>query len=244
MQPEDALSRLRTVLESGSVSEQQAAFATIGTLPPGDADKVLLEWLGKLMEGGVKSEVTLDLLDAAGKRDAREVRAKIRDFENQRPSADDLRSYRECLVGGDAENGKKIFVEKAEASCVRCHKFHGEGGEVGPHLTGIGSRKDRQYILESIVFPNKQVAQGYDSVIVVTKSGSTYAGTLKSEAGDRLEINSPEDGLLSVKKAEIKLRERGLSAMPEELRQVLTKAELRDLVEFLSESKETKPEAK
>jgi len=47
-----------------------------------------------------------------------------------------------------------------------------------------------------------------------------------------------------VKKADIKLRERGLSSMPEELRQVLTKAELRDLVELLSQSKETAPAAK
>src|SRR4030095_9146348 len=116
--------------------------------------------------------------------------------EHARPAADDLRSYRECLVGGDASEGKKVFLEKVEASCVRCHKFNGEGGEVGPDLTGIGSRKDRQYILESLVFPNKQVAQGYDSVTVLMKNGSTYAGTLKSETGDKLEINSPEDGML------------------------------------------------
>ena len=180
----------------------------------------------------------LDLLDAAGKREDRDVRAKVRQFENQRPGADDLRSYRECLVGGEAENGKRIFFEKPEASCVRCHKINGEGGEVGSDQTGIGSRKDRQYILESIVFPNKQIAPGYESVTVVTKAGATFAGTLKSETADKLEINSPEDGLMTVKKADIKTRERGLSGMPEELRQVLSKQDLRDLVEFLAQSKE------
>jgi quinoprotein glucose dehydrogenase len=168
----------------------------------------------------------------------------VREFENKRPSADDLRSYRECLTGGDVADGKRVFLEKAEASCVRCHKMNGEGGEVGPDLTGIGSRKDRQYLLESIVFPNKHVAEGYDSVTVVTKSDVTYAGQLKKETAEKLEINSPEDGIVFVNKANIKLRERGLSAMPEELRQVLSKAELRDLVEFLFQSKEATPEAK
>ena len=67
---------------------------------------------------------------------------------------------------------------------------------------------------------------------------------MKRETPEILEINSPEDGLIQIKKAEIKSRERGLSAMPEELRQVLTKQELRDLVEFLASSKERKGLAK
>ena len=93
--------------------------------------------------------------------------------------------------------------------------------------------------MESLVFPNKTIAPGYESVLVTLKNGTAYAGTLKSETAQSLEINSPEDGLMTVKKADIKTRERGLSGMPEELRQVLTKQDLRDLVEFLAQSKET-----
>ena len=69
------------------------------------------------------------------------------------------------------------------------------------------------------------------------QTGTVYAGVVKSETATEIELNSPEDGLLKLKKAEIKSRERGLSAMPEELRQVLTKQDLRDLVEFLSSLK-------
>jgi ABC-type uncharacterized transport system ATPase subunit len=57
---------------------------------------------------------------------------------------------------------------------------------------------------------------------------------VKSESAAELELNSPEDGLVKIKKTEIQTRERGLSGMPEEIRQVLTKAELRDVVEFLA----------
>ena len=69
------------------------------------------------------------------------------------------------------------------------------------------------------------------------KSGTTYAGVVKSETATELELNSPEDGLLKLKKDNIQTRERGPSAMPEELRQILTKREVRDLVEFLTNLK-------
>jgi quinoprotein glucose dehydrogenase len=240
LQPDDALAQLRSTLESGSIGEQQNALVTLGGVTNAEADAVISQWLDKLLSNDLKPELQLDLLDAAAKRESPGIKAKVGTFEARRPAADDLRSYRECLVGGDAEEGKKVFLEKVEASCVRCHKFNGEGGEVGPELTGIGSRNDRQYILESIVFPNKHIAQGFESVVVSLKNETAYAGVLKRETPEILEINSPEDGLIQVKKADIKARERGLSGMPEELRQVLTKQDLRNLVEFLAQSKQSK----
>jgi quinoprotein glucose dehydrogenase len=121
--------------------------------------------------------------------------------------------------------------------CVRCHKAGGDGGEVGPDLKGIASRRTREYILESIVYPNQHFAEGYESLVVTLKNGTTYAGTLKSQTESEIELNSPEDGLVKIKKAEIQTRAPGLSGMPEEIRQVLTKRELRDLVEFLGSLK-------
>jgi hypothetical protein len=77
--------------------------------------------------------------------------------------------------------------------------------------------------LEAITFPNKTIAAGFENVLVTMKAGPIYAGVVKTENDAELQLNSPEDGLLTLKKSEIKARERGLSAMPEELRQVLTK---------------------
>ena len=244
LQPDDAMAQLRSALEQGSIGDKQSAFATLGALKNPEADDLMVSWLNKLLAKDVPPELTLDLLDAASKREAQAVKDKLNKFEASRPAADDLRAYRECMVGGDAEEGKKVFLEKVEASCVRCHKFEGEGGEVGPDITGMGGRKDRNYILESIVFPNKTIAEGFESVIVTLKNGTSYAGQLKSESPQILEINSPEDGLIPIKKADIKTRERGLSGMPEELRQVLTKHDLRNLVEFLAQSKGTNAPAK
>ena len=235
LKPGDATGPLKAVLESGSLREKQNALATLGSVAGAAADQLLAQWVDKLIARQVPPELQLDVLEAAGKRSAMEVKDRLIAFERARPAADDLRAYRECLEGGDAEEGRKIFVEKAEVSCIRCHKAGTgtEGGEVGPDLSALGTRKPREYILESIVFPNQQIAAGFDNILVTLNSGTLYAGLLKSETEAELEINSPEDGLLKLKKSDVKSRQRGLSAMPEEMRQILTRQELRNLVEFL-----------
>jgi len=233
VQPGEAIAQLRGAIETGALSERQAAFATLVTLQDGKVDQIIGQWLDKLLAGQVPAELALDVIEAGKQRTAPEIAAKLRSYEDRRDPTDRLRAYRECLTGGNAEEGRKIFYERAEAQCFRCHKINGEGGEVGPDLTGFGAKQNREYTLEALTHPNAQIAPGFESVTVVLKSGTTYAGTLKSETSGELEIHSPEDGLVKVKKTDIQIRERGLSAMPEELRQVLSKSDLRDLVEFL-----------
>ena len=125
-------------------------------------------------------------------------------------------------------------MERQDAACLRCHKINGEGGEVGPDLAGIGQRQTREYILEAIIFPNKNIAPGFESAIVTLKNGTSYAGVVNSENDAQIIINSPEDGLLTLKKAEIQKRDHGLSAMPDGVADILSKHDLRNLVEFLA----------
>lgn len=232
-QPGNATGQLSGILEKGTVSEKQNAIATLGTLKDGSGDKVLGELLDQLTGRKLPAELQLDVLLAAAQRATPALKAQLEKFEASRDPKDDLAGFRECLTGGDAKEGWKVFSEKVEASCVRCHKVGDEGAEIGPVLTGIGQRKDRTYLLESIVLPNKQIAPGFESVTVTLKSGISYAGILKTETAELLEINSPEDGLLKVKKADIKSREKGLSGMVDGLGQILTKQDLRNLVEYL-----------
>jgi len=230
----NAAARLAATLANGNLGDKQAALAALAALPDPAADDILGRWLDQLQAGGLAKELQLDLLEAAEKRSAAGVKQKLSNYEASRPKDDPLAEYRETLHGGNAAEGKKIFFERPEASCVRCHKINGEGGEVGPDLSRVGAQKDRQYFLESIVLPNKDIAQGFESVLVALKSGTSYAGVVKTENADELVINSPEDGLVTVKKSDIQSRDKGLSPMPEGMGQVLTKQDLRDLVEFLS----------
>jgi quinoprotein glucose dehydrogenase len=230
----NASARLAATLANGTSGDKQSALAALGALPDPAADELLGRWLDRLQAGDVAKELQLDLLEAAAKRSAAVVKQKLSNYEASKPKDDPLAEYRETLYGGNAAEGKKIFFERPEASCVRCHKINGEGGEVGPDLSHIGAQKDRQYFLESIVLPNKDIAQGFESVLVTSKGGTSYAGVIKTDNATELVINSPEDGLVTVKKSEIQSRDKGLSPMPEGMGQVLTKQDLRDLVEFLS----------
>ncbi len=230
----DAVARLVATLENGTLGEKQAALAALGSLTEPAAENALTGWLTRLLAGDVPKEVQLDLIEAAEKRSSPEIKGKLERYQASKPKDDPLAEYREALYGGNAAEGKKIFFERPEASCVRCHKINGEGGEVGPDLSHVGGQKDRQYFLESILIPNKQIAPGFESVLVTLNNGALYAGVLKSENANELVINSPEDGLVTVKKSDLKTREKGLSPMPEGMGQTLSKQDLRDLVEFLS----------
>jgi quinoprotein glucose dehydrogenase len=233
--PADAAGLLETVLESGTVSEKQGAFATLSTMEGDSADKMIADWLDKLIAGKVPKEVQLDLIDAAEKRSSDLVKDKLKQYEDGRPKNDEFVGFRETLYGGNAEIGRKIFLERPDASCVRCHKVHGEGGEVGPDVSGIGTRHDREYLLESIIFPNKQIAPGYESVLVEMKNGQSYAGVVKSQDDQMLNLFSIEDNALEkLKKSDIKTQIKGQSPMPEGMGAVLSKDDLRNLVEFLA----------
>ncbi|MEO8427273.1 MAG: c-type cytochrome, partial [Verrucomicrobiota bacterium] len=233
-QPVGTAAKLAALIENGTIGEQQNALATLGTLEGSDADIILGSWLDRLLAGKVKPELQLDLLEAAGKRNAVFIKEKLQKYETSLPGGDDLRHYRVALFGGSAVEGKKVFLDRPEAACVRCHKIANDGNEVGPALTGIGSRQPREYILESIVYPNKQITAGFETLIVTLKDGSSFAGIIKSEDGDELVLNSADAGLVKIKKFEIEKRDRGLSGMADGVGDILSKRDLRNLVEFLA----------
>jgi quinoprotein glucose dehydrogenase len=233
----DPVNRIAATLESGTIGEKQTALETLGTLPGSSGDALIGQWLDRLQAGRVPKELHLDVIEAANKRTAPLVKQKLADYESTLPKDDPLAPYEDVLFGGTANEGKKVFFEEPKAQCVRCHRINGQGGEVGPDLSHVGSQKDRRYLLESMVLPNKQIAQGFDSVMLVLKDGDVQAGVLKSETPTEVVINSADGGLVTLKKGDIQTRKAALSPMPEGLGQVLSKPDLRNLVEFLSSLK-------
>ena len=217
-----------------NVALAQTVFATLGRLPGAAADDVLARWLGKLRAGEVRAELRLDLLEAAKQRTAPVVATAVQKINAALPAKDPLAPWRDTLAGGDAERGREVFNQHAGAQCLRCHALSGKGGTVGPDLAGVGARLTRELLLESMVFPNKTIAAGFENVVVALKGGGSRAGVVKSETATELVLHSLEDGVVRVPKNTIQARVAGLSAMPEGLAQVLTRRELRDVVEFLA----------
>lgn len=182
-------------------------------------------------------EARLDLIEAAMKRSDEAIRAGLAKYDAKKAADDPLAPYRDALVGGDPAKGGRVFREKAEVQCLRCHTIDGQGGQVGPDLTGIGGKKDRAYLLESIVLPDKQIAQGFETLIVATKDGQTLAGIVKSQDDHSIRLMTPEGKLRTIPRTEIDETRRGASAMPPETIKNLSPRELRDVIEFLANSK-------
>jgi quinoprotein glucose dehydrogenase len=236
-EPRAAAKELEASLEHGSIAEMRAALEILGSMSGEQADTLIERWLDKLLVNQVAPALQLDLLEAAGRRSAASVRKKLATYERSRSGSDPMARYREALEGGNAEAGREIFLHKDEVQCVRCHKMHGQGGEVGPDLTGIGSRQKREYLLESIVDPNRQIAKGFETTVVGLTDGKFYTGIVKSEDDRSLRLMTPEGKLLDIPKQQIEERQRGKSAMPEDILKFLSKSDLRNLVEFLASQK-------
>jgi quinoprotein glucose dehydrogenase len=235
--PADALPLLTKALSDGTILDRQGAYAILGQMDGDGVEGVLSLELTKLLAKKLPPEVHLDLLDAAAKHTSAEVKEKLARHEAARPKDDHLAPYREALVGGDAESGRRIFQLRAEVYCVRCHKVHGEGGEVGPDLTGIGGKQKRDYLLESIVDPNRQIAKGFETVVLSLKDGRTVVGLVKQEDAKEVRLVDADGKQYRVAKDQIDERQTGKSAMPEDLVKHLSKSDLRDLVEFLASLK-------
>ncbi len=167
----------KLVTSGNDLRVSQMAFATLGQLKTPAADEVIDRNLTQLSAGKIRPELQLDLLEAAEAHSAPTIQESLKNYEAKRPKDDEFTGYREVLVGGDAEAGRKIFTERAGVECTRCHSIHGKGGVVGPDLAGIGKRQTREYLLESILSPNKAIASGFENVTLVMKDGSTRAGT-------------------------------------------------------------------
>lgn len=220
-------------LAQGSVRDQQAAFAELTDLPEAVALPVLQPWMDRLLQQKVPGHLESDILDAAAQFPA--LKASLARWNSSLATNDILAPFRPALTGGDAVPGRRLFAERADLGCQRCHKLRGEGGDVGPDLTGIGRSKGREYVLRALVAPDAEIAAGFESLLVTLKSGETHAGVVKSDTAQALVLDSPGEGRLTLAPAEIVSRERSPSPMPAGLVDMLSRRELRDLLEALAE---------
>lgn len=155
--------------------------------------------------------------------------------ETQALSAAELQELaKTALRDGNAARGETIFRRK-DLTCTACHAIGGVGGKVGPDLTSIGASAQPDYLIESVLYPNRKIKEGYHSVSVETKGGMEYTGVVASENNETLVLRDATGKEISVPKKDIENRVTGGSLMPSGLVDVLSPAERVDLYKFLSE---------
>jgi quinoprotein glucose dehydrogenase len=235
----EAPQRLRQFLKSEQpVTIRQAAIAALSELYGKDADAMLETLLDQALAGQLPASLTLDLLEAAGKRSDAAVVERLARLEAARPKGEPLAAWWETLEGGDATAGRQVFFEHAGVSCLRCHKIGSVGGDVGPALSSIGAKQSRRYLLEAIVLPNAVIAQGYAQTTLLLKNGKVLLGRIEDQSGDGLVLLLPDGQRQRIARGDIESRKDAGSAMPEGMAKLLTKRQLRDLVEYLASLRE------
>lgn len=243
LSPEAAAPVLAKLIEKGSADEQRAAFRALGFSRHASAAPLFMQQLTLLEQGKIAPAVQLDLLNAATRRNEPAIKAAIAKREAAiAASTDPLAPYRTTLEGGNRIRGEQIFRNEPTLACIRCHRAGADGGDAGPNLADVGAKYSREYLLEAIVKPNAHIAPGFDTIVVTSKNGDVAAGIVSSETATTLTLRNTENKEVTVKKADIAKREGAPSGMPEIYGAILSKSQLRDVVEYMASLKE-KPAA-
>jgi len=176
----------------------------------------------------------VELIEAVEKSDDAAVKAR---WQKQQAAwaagKNALASYSFALAGGNPRAGAEQFFANNVLPCARCHKIGGEGGEAGPDLTRVGAQHPPEYLLESVIKPNAHIAAGFDVVTLTLKSGETETGTVVKDSPTQIVLKHADGSQVTVDAAQVKQRTAAPSSMPEMYAQVLSRAQLRDVVAFL-----------
>jgi putative heme-binding domain-containing protein len=139
------------------------------------------------------------------------------------------------LSGANAQNGRGVF----QRTCGACHMMYGEGGTIGPDLTG-SNRANLTYLLMNVLEPNAEVPDAYKMVVVTTRDGRTYSGNIVAENERQVTLRVIGRDAVVLNKADIQSREAtATSMMPPGLFDALTDREVVDLVGYLQTAAKT-----
>jgi putative heme-binding domain-containing protein len=114
--------------------------------------------------------------------------------------------------------------------------MHGEGGVLGPDLTGA-NRSNLNYLLFNVLEPNADVPDAYKMVVITTRDGRTYSGNVIAETARQVTLRVVGRDATVINTSDIQSREAtAVSMMPAGLFDALTDREVVDLVAFLQRS--------
>jgi putative membrane-bound dehydrogenase-like protein len=233
------------------VDHDEAARALIGAwkqFHPQDRDHFFAaatsrpRFAGHLLEAMARGEIPKEALGAFHARqilllgDARlkarleEVWGSVGEGSGQGQAVAEWRGKLspEVLATGDKGAGRVLF----QGLCGACHRLYGEGGSIGPDLTGSG-RNDLDYLLENILDPGAVVSAEYRLSALTLADGRSVAGVIRSRT-ERTWTVQTMTGEVSVPAGDVRGVEKvEASLMPAGLAQALSEAQFRDLIAYL-----------
>ncbi len=132
------------------------------------------------------------------------------------------------LAKANLSQGRVLFT----AICGACHQMYGEGGQIGPDLTGSG-RSNLDYLLENIADPSGVVSADYRMSLLTLQDGRVLSGVITSTSDKTLTLRTLAE-TMTLEKTEItKTKTSPISMMPEGLLLAFQQDQIRDLIAYL-----------
>ena len=134
-----------------------------------------------------------------------------------------------AISSADHKNGQTLF----QRTCGSCHKMYGQGGNIGPDLTG-SNRSNLDYLLFNILSPSEEIQDAYKMVVVTTRDGRSYSGNITAENQRQITLRVVGQDAVVINKSSIQSREvTPVSMMPQGLMSTLKQKEIIDLVTYI-----------
>ena len=137
---------------------------------------------------------------------------------------------------GDVSAGQAIF--RGKATCNKCHKVRGDGKEVGPDLSEIGSKLSHEALYISVLDPSAGISHSFETYNIILNSGNVLSGILVSKTDDAITIKTAEALERKIASSDIdEMIKSTVSMMPADLQKTMTAQELAHVVQYLSSLK-------
>ena len=141
--------------------------------------------------------------------------------------------FKAAMAGkGDAKAGERLYTSQG---CIACHSVDPQAEQKGPYLGAAGAKFTRDYLIDSILDPNKVVAQGFQTTVITMKDGATHMGFVTAEADGVVELRNIAGQVTKLQRADVTKEEHlPQSMMPPGLGAGLTVEEFTSLIEYLA----------
>ncbi|MCI0703702.1 MAG: c-type cytochrome, partial [Planctomycetia bacterium] len=133
-----------------------------------------------------------------------------------------------ALKNANLANGRLIYTK----TCQQCHKLFGEGGTIGPDLTGT-NRTDLDYLLSNIIDPTSEVGRDFRMSVVRTTDMRTITGIITERTPARLVVQTATERMILPLDDVESVKDSPISIMPEGQLDALTRDQVRDLIAYI-----------
>ena len=177
----------------------------------------------------------VNLLAIQNHHDARCDELIKQHWGNLRQSSEDknrkIAAVRQVLAAGQADlaAGRTIFKQ----TCASCHTLFGEGGKVGPELTGY-ERDNLDFLLPAIVDPSLAIREEFTAFNITTKDDESLTGFITENKPQSVTLMDPTGHAIVIAREQIQsLQASRVSLMPEGLLDALSEQQIRDLLRYI-----------